>query len=146
MHFSFFFFKSRGSLTLKPSFPCAIFKPVIHTLHIGEPLLLPGRYVTAVALSPTMPWIATGSMDRSVNVWRIGDEITGTGKYLTKSCLVWRSQMHNHSSFRNQTTSSGFKPRSHLEPPRRVFWERSSRRRSHYMCIAVWLQSLEEEL
>ncbi|KAK2906133.1 hypothetical protein Q8A73_010076 [Channa argus] len=31
------------------------------------------RYVTAVALSPTMPWIATGSMDRTVNVWRIGD-------------------------------------------------------------------------
>ncbi|KAM7407527.1 hypothetical protein PAMA_003310 [Pampus argenteus] len=31
------------------------------------------RYVTAVALSTTMPWIATGSMDRTVNVWRIGD-------------------------------------------------------------------------
>ncbi|XP_069009819.1 WD repeat, SAM and U-box domain-containing protein 1-like [Embiotoca jacksoni] len=30
-------------------------------------------YVTAVALSPTFPWIATGSTDRSVNVWRIED-------------------------------------------------------------------------
>uniref|UniRef100_A0A3Q3JQD0 WD repeat, SAM and U-box domain-containing protein 1 n=1 Tax=Monopterus albus TaxID=43700 RepID=A0A3Q3JQD0_MONAL len=30
--------------------------------------LLLCRYVTAVALSPTMPWIATGSMDRTVNL------------------------------------------------------------------------------
>ncbi|XP_041806153.1 WD repeat, SAM and U-box domain-containing protein 1-like [Chelmon rostratus] len=36
------------------------------------------RYVTAVALSPTMPWIATGSMDRTVNVWRIGDGVSRT--------------------------------------------------------------------
>ncbi|XP_072300450.1 WD repeat, SAM and U-box domain-containing protein 1-like [Eucyclogobius newberryi] len=32
-----------------------------------------GRYVTAVAMSPTKPWLATGSMDRTVKVWRIGD-------------------------------------------------------------------------
>ncbi|KAJ0070441.1 hypothetical protein NL108_010681 [Boleophthalmus pectinirostris] len=31
------------------------------------------RYVTAVALSPTKPLLATGSMDRTVRVWRIGD-------------------------------------------------------------------------
>lgn len=30
--------------------------------------------MTAVAFSPTMPWIATGSTDRAVNVWRIGEE------------------------------------------------------------------------
>ncbi|XP_038576354.1 WD repeat, SAM and U-box domain-containing protein 1-like isoform X2 [Micropterus salmoides] len=40
------------------------------------------RYVTAVALSPTMPWIATGSMDRTVNVWRIGDGVSRTGRKL----------------------------------------------------------------
>lgn len=32
------------------------------------------RYVTAVAMSPTVPYLlATGSMDRTVRVWRIGD-------------------------------------------------------------------------
>ncbi|XP_026231804.1 WD repeat, SAM and U-box domain-containing protein 1-like [Anabas testudineus] len=40
---------------------------LLHTLRQHD------RYVTAVALSPTMPWIATGSMDRIVNVWRVGD-------------------------------------------------------------------------
>lgn len=45
------------------------------------PPLPPRRYVTAVALSPTMPWIATGSMDRTVNVWKFGDEVSTTGKY-----------------------------------------------------------------
>ncbi|KAM7380596.1 hypothetical protein PAMP_003879 [Pampus punctatissimus] len=40
------------------------------------------RYVTAVALSPTMPWIATGSMDRTVNVWRIGDGDIRAGRKL----------------------------------------------------------------
>lgn len=40
--------------------------------------------MTAVALSPTMPWIATGSMDKTVNVWRIErDGVSRTGKYLT---------------------------------------------------------------
>ncbi|XP_032385733.1 WD repeat, SAM and U-box domain-containing protein 1 [Etheostoma spectabile] len=36
------------------------------------------RYVTAVALSPTMPWIAAGSMDRTVKVWKIGDGVSRT--------------------------------------------------------------------
>lgn len=35
--------------------------------------------MTAVALSPIMPWVATGSMDRSVKVWRIGD-VSSRGK------------------------------------------------------------------
>lgn len=47
-------------------------------------LLHPRRYVTAVAVSPTMPWIATGSMDRTVNVWRIGDGENTVGKYITE--------------------------------------------------------------
>uniref|UniRef100_A0A665UXD7 WD repeat, SAM and U-box domain-containing protein 1 n=1 Tax=Echeneis naucrates TaxID=173247 RepID=A0A665UXD7_ECHNA len=47
--------------------------PAINTLHRSAPPPPTRRYVTTVALSPTMPWIATGSMDRSVNVWRIGD-------------------------------------------------------------------------
>uniref|UniRef100_A0A8C4E761 WD repeat, SAM and U-box domain-containing protein 1 n=1 Tax=Dicentrarchus labrax TaxID=13489 RepID=A0A8C4E761_DICLA len=58
-------------------------------LHIHTPLPPPCRYVTAVALSPTMPWIATGSMDRAVNVWRIGDGVSRTGKCLTEDCLGW---------------------------------------------------------
>lgn len=37
------------------------------------------RYVTTVALSPTMPWIATGSMDRTVNVWRMTGRVGETG-------------------------------------------------------------------
>ncbi|KAA8588195.1 hypothetical protein FQN60_001389 [Etheostoma spectabile] len=40
------------------------------------------RYVTAVALSPTMPWIAAGSMDRTVKVWKIGDGVSRTGRKL----------------------------------------------------------------
>lgn len=44
------------------------------------PLPPPRRYVTAVALSPTMPWIATGSMDRTVNVWRMTGRVGETGK------------------------------------------------------------------
>uniref|UniRef100_A0A672I7W9 WD repeat, SAM and U-box domain-containing protein 1 n=1 Tax=Salarias fasciatus TaxID=181472 RepID=A0A672I7W9_SALFA len=42
-------------------------------------------YVTAVALSPSAPWIATGSMDRSVNVWRIGDGDGPAGKHSDKA-------------------------------------------------------------
>lgn len=44
------------------------------------PLPPPCRYVTTVALSPTMPWIATGSMDRTVNVWRMTGRVGETGK------------------------------------------------------------------
>ncbi|XP_053295120.1 WD repeat, SAM and U-box domain-containing protein 1 [Pleuronectes platessa] len=59
----------------------------VHDTNAGAPLHTlkqHDRYVAAVALSPTMPWIATGSMDRTVNVWRIGDGLTG--KCLTGDC------------------------------------------------------------
>uniref|UniRef100_A0A3B4YYP2 WD repeat, SAM and U-box domain-containing protein 1 n=1 Tax=Stegastes partitus TaxID=144197 RepID=A0A3B4YYP2_9TELE len=60
-------------------------------------LLLPRRYVTAVAVSPTFPWIATGSMDRSVNVWRIGDGDGITGKYPAENCLACAFNLPGHS-------------------------------------------------
>ncbi|MEQ2241166.1 hypothetical protein ILYODFUR_022583 [Ilyodon furcidens] len=41
------------------------------------------RCVTAVALSPALGLMATGSMDRSVNVWRIGDGYEETGRKLS---------------------------------------------------------------
>uniref|UniRef100_A0A4W6FR40 WD repeat, SAM and U-box domain-containing protein 1 n=1 Tax=Lates calcarifer TaxID=8187 RepID=A0A4W6FR40_LATCA len=50
------------------SFGTKKFHSVIHTLHISAALRPLCRYVTTVALSPSMPWIATGSMDRTVNV------------------------------------------------------------------------------
>lgn len=53
-----------------------------HTLHTPPPAC---RYVTAVAVSPHQDMIATGSMDRSVNVWRIGGELGQTGKYTQKT-------------------------------------------------------------
>uniref|UniRef100_A0A3B3SP33 WD repeat, SAM and U-box domain-containing protein 1 n=1 Tax=Paramormyrops kingsleyae TaxID=1676925 RepID=A0A3B3SP33_9TELE len=37
------------------------------------------RYVTACAFSPTMPLLATGSMDRSVIIWRVEDGSGGQG-------------------------------------------------------------------
>uniref|UniRef100_A0A3B4V6P1 WD repeat, SAM and U-box domain-containing protein 1 n=1 Tax=Seriola dumerili TaxID=41447 RepID=A0A3B4V6P1_SERDU len=71
-------FSSDGDLVVSGSVDKSVtiydaFHSVIHTLHVSAALPAPCRYVTAVALSPTKPWIATGSMDRTVNVWRIGD-------------------------------------------------------------------------
>ncbi|XP_040058503.2 WD repeat, SAM and U-box domain-containing protein 1 isoform X3 [Gasterosteus aculeatus] len=43
-------------------------------------------YVTTVALSPTAPRIATGSMDRTVNVWGIGEEVGGTAESKQTVC------------------------------------------------------------
>uniref|UniRef100_A0A3Q3K056 WD repeat, SAM and U-box domain-containing protein 1 n=1 Tax=Monopterus albus TaxID=43700 RepID=A0A3Q3K056_MONAL len=37
------------------------------------------RYVTACAFSPTAPLIATGSMDKTVNIWRLEDGCSGHG-------------------------------------------------------------------
>ncbi|XP_039674924.1 WD repeat, SAM and U-box domain-containing protein 1-like isoform X1 [Perca fluviatilis] len=53
---------------------------LLHNLkqHDRQSLKCNRRYVTAVALSPTMPWIATGSMDRTVKVWRVGDGVSRT--------------------------------------------------------------------
>uniref|UniRef100_A0A8C4E6X7 WD repeat, SAM and U-box domain-containing protein 1 n=1 Tax=Dicentrarchus labrax TaxID=13489 RepID=A0A8C4E6X7_DICLA len=69
-------FSSDGELVVSgsvdktvPISSCASFSLSYTPLHIHTPLPPPCRYVTAVALSPTMPWIATGSMDRAVNVW-----------------------------------------------------------------------------
>uniref|UniRef100_A0A8C7YQE5 WD repeat, SAM and U-box domain-containing protein 1 n=1 Tax=Oryzias sinensis TaxID=183150 RepID=A0A8C7YQE5_9TELE len=45
---------------------------LLHTLKQHD------RYVTAVAVSPHQAMIATGSMDRSVNVWRMGGELRET--------------------------------------------------------------------
>lgn len=33
-----------------------------------------------------MPWVATGSMDRSVKVWRIGDVASSPGKKPRRVC------------------------------------------------------------
>uniref|UniRef100_A0A3P8TGS1 WD repeat, SAM and U-box domain-containing protein 1 n=1 Tax=Amphiprion percula TaxID=161767 RepID=A0A3P8TGS1_AMPPE len=69
---------------------------LLHTLKQHD------RYVTAVAVSPTSPWIATGSMDRSVNVWRIGDGDGITGKHpslpdLKQKHLFRRKKLPGHS-------------------------------------------------
>uniref|UniRef100_A0A665UWC2 WD repeat, SAM and U-box domain-containing protein 1 n=1 Tax=Echeneis naucrates TaxID=173247 RepID=A0A665UWC2_ECHNA len=73
--------------------------PAINTLHRSAPPPPTRRYVTTVALSPTMPWIATGSMDRSVNVWRIGDADSRAGKYLTVKSFSfsYRRKLPGHS-------------------------------------------------
>uniref|UniRef100_A0A3Q3EJZ0 WD repeat, SAM and U-box domain-containing protein 1 n=1 Tax=Labrus bergylta TaxID=56723 RepID=A0A3Q3EJZ0_9LABR len=73
----------------------AIYDAVNFVLHIYVPLPPPDRYVTAVALSPTMPWIAIGSMDRTVNVWRMVDEVHSSGKFLTK-CFS-KAELPGHS-------------------------------------------------
>ncbi len=52
------------------------------TLSIG--LFLLGRYVTACAFSPTAPLIATGSMDKTVNIWRVEDGSGAQGGFLFK--------------------------------------------------------------
>uniref|UniRef100_A0A8C6V0V6 WD repeat, SAM and U-box domain-containing protein 1 n=1 Tax=Neogobius melanostomus TaxID=47308 RepID=A0A8C6V0V6_9GOBI len=50
---------------------------------LNSVLISDSRYVTAVAMSPTVPFLlATGSMDRTVRVWRIGDGDETTGKGL----------------------------------------------------------------
>ncbi|TMS06716.1 WD repeat, SAM and U-box domain-containing protein 1 [Larimichthys crocea] len=54
-----------GELLTKSLFGSETLGALLYTLKQHD------RYVTAVALSPTMPWIATGSMDKTVNVWRI---------------------------------------------------------------------------
>ncbi|KAI3356189.1 hypothetical protein L3Q82_017447 [Scortum barcoo] len=58
--------------------------PVLSCCFSSDGELVVSGYVTAVALSPTMPWIATGSIDGTVNVWRLGDEVSRTGKLLTE--------------------------------------------------------------
>lgn len=38
------------------------------------------RYVTACSFSPTSPLIATGSMDKTVSIWRLEDACSGGGE------------------------------------------------------------------
>lgn len=47
------------------------------------------RYVTACSFSPTSPLIATGSMDKTVNIWRVEDGHSGHGLSNTTSSLSW---------------------------------------------------------
>lgn len=55
------------------------------------------RYVTAVAMSPTVPFLlATGSMDRTVRVWRIGDE-SETAAVETKLAVCEVRKLPSHS-------------------------------------------------
>ncbi|XP_058484847.1 WD repeat, SAM and U-box domain-containing protein 1-like isoform X1 [Solea solea] len=56
---------------------------LLHTLSQHE------RYVTACAFSPTSPLFATGSMDKTVNIWRLEDGSSGHGgKSLAESVLT----------------------------------------------------------
>uniref|UniRef100_A0A3Q2Q3C2 WD repeat, SAM and U-box domain-containing protein 1 n=1 Tax=Fundulus heteroclitus TaxID=8078 RepID=A0A3Q2Q3C2_FUNHE len=69
-------FSADGELVTVPLPGCQT-----HTPFVFFPALSPfRRYVTAVALSPASGLMATGSLDRSVNVWRIGDGCGETGK------------------------------------------------------------------
>ncbi|XP_070771259.1 WD repeat, SAM and U-box domain-containing protein 1-like isoform X2 [Enoplosus armatus] len=84
-------FSSDGELVVSGSVDKSV---AVYNANLGAQLYTlkqHDRYVTAVALSPTMPWIATGSMDRSVNVWRIGDGVSTTGKYLTENSAITSS-------------------------------------------------------
>lgn len=49
-------------------------------LDVSETGVASCRYVTACALSPTSPLIATGSMDKTVNIWRLEDACSGCGE------------------------------------------------------------------
>ena len=40
------------------------------------------RYVTACAFSPTEAVMATGSMDKTVNIWRIQEEHSCKGQFI----------------------------------------------------------------
>ncbi|XP_016524203.1 WD repeat, SAM and U-box domain-containing protein 1 isoform X3 [Poecilia formosa] len=62
--------------------------PVLSCAFSADGELVVSGYVTAVALSPAFGLMATGSMDRSVNVWKIGDGYEETGKY----CCTAESQ------------------------------------------------------
>nr|XP_046259427.1 WD repeat, SAM and U-box domain-containing protein 1-like [Scatophagus argus] len=71
-------FSSDGELIVSGSVDKSV---AIYDANLGtlfDTLKQHDRYVTAVAVSPTMPWIATGSMDRTVNVWRMGDGVGAT--------------------------------------------------------------------
>ncbi|KAM7424363.1 hypothetical protein PAMA_000622 [Pampus argenteus] len=51
--------------------------PVLSCAYSSDGQLLVSGYVTACSFSPTSPLIATGSMDKSVNIWRVEDGCSG---------------------------------------------------------------------
>uniref|UniRef100_A0A3Q2QAV9 WD repeat, SAM and U-box domain-containing protein 1 n=1 Tax=Fundulus heteroclitus TaxID=8078 RepID=A0A3Q2QAV9_FUNHE len=53
--------------------------PVLCCAYSSDGQLLVSGYVTACCFSPTSPLIATGSMDKSVNIWRLEDGCSGHG-------------------------------------------------------------------
>ncbi|KAK5619748.1 hypothetical protein CRENBAI_008095 [Crenichthys baileyi] len=54
--------------------------PVLCCAYSSDGQLLMSGYVTACSFSPTSPLIATGSMDKTVNIWRLEDRCSGNGK------------------------------------------------------------------
>uniref|UniRef100_A0A8C6WH71 WD repeat, SAM and U-box domain-containing protein 1 n=1 Tax=Neogobius melanostomus TaxID=47308 RepID=A0A8C6WH71_9GOBI len=46
------------------------------------------RYVTACSFSPTASIIATGSMDKTVNIWRVEDGSSGHGEFSNTAALT----------------------------------------------------------
>uniref|UniRef100_A0A3B3ZSN7 Uncharacterized protein n=1 Tax=Periophthalmus magnuspinnatus TaxID=409849 RepID=A0A3B3ZSN7_9GOBI len=52
------------------------------------------RYVTACSFSPTSPIIATGSMDKTVNIWRVEDGCNGQGQQLLYQNMVCAFVLH----------------------------------------------------
>uniref|UniRef100_A0A668AQP7 WD repeat, SAM and U-box domain-containing protein 1 n=1 Tax=Myripristis murdjan TaxID=586833 RepID=A0A668AQP7_9TELE len=84
-------FSSDGEMVISGSACLFLCKPVLvchaHPVRF-IPVPIPShRYVTAVAVSPTMPWIATGSMDKTVKVWRIGNGDSGIEKVLDQNAV-----------------------------------------------------------
>ncbi|KAG9340884.1 hypothetical protein JZ751_020077 [Albula glossodonta] len=55
--------------------------PVLSCAFSADAQLLVSGYVTACAFSTTTPLIATGSMDKTVNIWRLEDGISVHGTY-----------------------------------------------------------------
>ncbi|XP_068612993.1 WD repeat, SAM and U-box domain-containing protein 1-like [Brachionichthys hirsutus] len=68
-------FSADGELLLSGSMDKSVAIYDAHSGTLRDTLKQHDRYVTAVALSPNMPWIATGSTDRTVNVWRMQDGV-----------------------------------------------------------------------
>uniref|UniRef100_A0A671XSK4 WD repeat, SAM and U-box domain-containing protein 1 n=1 Tax=Sparus aurata TaxID=8175 RepID=A0A671XSK4_SPAAU len=53
--------------------------PVLSCAYSSDGQLLVSGYVTACSFSPTSPLIATGSMDKTVNIWRLEDGCSANG-------------------------------------------------------------------
>ncbi|KAM9861311.1 WD repeat, SAM and U-box domain-containing protein 1 isoform 2-T3 [Aulostomus maculatus] len=67
--------------------------PVLSCSYSSDGQLLVSGYVTACSFSPTSPLIATGSMDNTVNIWRVEDGCSGhDGKSLPEESALTSSQ------------------------------------------------------